>query len=155
MWFRKNKTEPAKNLLHGVDIDLWDYLGSTEIKFDKIPFIVYYFWKKGDDDVRQYVVGGSDKSSIAFVKGNHRYIYHTCELWRIAETEIYVPIREPSKWLNEYMFNQHGHKWDKEKNWWVLATDQDRYEHSVAQHQKKHPEIYTADNIVTVNFKKE
>lgn len=154
MWFQKpKKTETPQNLLHGVDMDVWDYLGSTEIRFDKVPFIIYFFWKKGDDDVRQYVVGPSDDSRIAFVKSNHRYIYHTCELWRIAETEIYVPIREPSKWLNEYMFNQHGHTWDKEKKWWVLATEQDRYDHAKANQTPKI--IATDDNLIKVNFKKE
>jgi hypothetical protein len=153
MWFQKPvKEEAPQNIFHGVDLNEWNYLGSSPIKYGTQPFEVYYFMKKGDD-VRKYVVKGSDKSSIKFVSENHRYISHTCELWRISELEIYTPIYAPSNWLKDHLFQTNGWKWDTTKKWWVLATDQDKYEYAQANQSIK--VIATDDNIVSVNFKKE
>lgn len=156
MWpFWKKKVVVEKNLLHGHDLNVWNYLGWTEIKYDGVPNLVYFFSQKGDDNMRSYALSGRPESILKEIAKLHQFVVNHCELWRICEHDIFVPIRNPSKFLKEWVFDNHGCVWSKEEKWWVLATDQDKYEHSVSQHQKKHPEIYTSDNIVKVNFKKE
>lgn len=153
MWPFRKKTKSKLNVLHGHDLDVWDYLGWTEIRFDGVPNSIHFFWKKGKEDVRSYVLTGRPSSVLKAIKELHRYVSDTCELWRIRENEIYIPIRNPSNFLKEYMMDHFSGVWSTERNWWVSASDQDKYDHSVRSHQKKHPDIYTDDNIVTVDFK--
>jgi hypothetical protein len=153
MWPFKKKVLVENNLLHGYDLEVWEYLGWTEIKFDGVPNSIHFFWKRGNGDERSYTLTGRPEFVLKEIAKLHRYVSDHCELWRIREDDIYMPIRTPSKFLKEWVFDNHGYVWSTEKKWWVLASDQDRYEHSVSKHQKKHPEIYTENNIVTVNFK--
>lgn len=152
MWPFRKKSDLNQNMFHGFDLNVWDYLGWTEIKYDGVPNLIHFFWKK-DNDVRAYTLTGRPAFHLKEVAELHSFVHKTCELWRISELDIYSVIRNPSIFFKEWVFSDHGYVWDIEKSWWVLASDQDRYNHSVLQHQKKHPEIYTKDNIVTVNFK--
>lgn len=157
MFFRKKKAkvEVTKNFLHGVDLDVWDYLGSTEIKFDNVPYELYFFHKKGSVAERKYILVGSNSSRLKIVTEVHSFVYHDCELWRIGEHEIFAVIRKPSKTLKAIAFDDYGYVWSKEKDWWVYASDQDRYNHEVSVHQKKHSKIISEDNnIVKIDFKK-
>ena len=154
MWPFKKKPKNNQIMFHGFDLNLWDYLGSTEITFDGVPNLIHFFWKKGDDE-RAYILTGRPEAILKTIAKLHAYVHNHCELWRVHELDIFLPIKNPSKFLKEWAFTNNGYVRNTETKWWVLASDQDRYKHSVAHHHKKHPEIYTTDNIVTVNFKKE
>lgn len=153
MWPFRKKSETKKNTFHGVDLEVWEYLGSTEIKWNSLPSTIYFFSSKIDQNERNYILSGRPKSVLTEISQYHTYVSDKCELWRIGEFEFYHVIMKPSKFLKNWMFTNRGCVWNIEKKWWTLASEQDRYDHSVAQHRKKHPEIYTEDNIVTVNFK--
>lgn len=157
MFFRKKKAkvESTNRVFHGVDLEVWDYLGSTEIKFDNIPYELYFFHKKGAVTERKYVLVGSTPSRIKLVRNIHSFVYHDCELWRIGEHGIFAVIRNPSKALKAIAFEEHGYVWSKEKNWWAHASDKDRYDYEVTLHQKKQSKVISEDdNIVKIDFKK-
>lgn len=157
MWpFRKKvvKTpKPKPNMFHGYDLNEWNYLGLTQIKFDSVPNTIFFLQKKGKDDVRAYTLSGRPDAILKTIAKLHSYVHETCELWRIKEYELYTPIREPSKFLKEHMFSEKGFVWSTEKEWWVPASDKDRYDHSVATHRKETPKIISDNNVLTVNFK--
>jgi hypothetical protein len=152
MWpFRKKSTIP-QNQFHGFDLNVWDYLGWSEIRYDHVPSTIHFFWKKGDDDIRAYTLTGGSDFHLKTIARLHSYVHKTCELWRIHEIELYTPVRYPSKFLKEWMFSEYGYAWNDEKTWWVIASDQDKYEYSAVS-QKDKPKIIENDNVLTIDFK--
>jgi hypothetical protein len=153
MWFLKNNSEPTKNLLHGVDMNFWDYLGSTEIKWNRVPCRIYFFRSK-DTETRKYVLVGVPELLINEVKNFHSFVYNACELWRSGEVELYSVIHEPSKFLKAWVFETERWVWNTEKRWWALATEKDKYDYVVSTHRKETPEIIRDDtNLIKVDFK--
>lgn len=153
MWFRKNRknNEPTKNHFHGVDLNVWDYLGSTTIKWDSIPVDVYFFNTKGTGEERKYVLAGGHRTLLKEILEFHSFVYHTCELWRIGEHKLCAVINSPSETLKKLTFERYGWVWNKGKNWWVHASENDKYEYEVS---KKTPKaIVTDNNIIKVDFK--
>ena len=153
MWPFKKKSVVEQNLLHDHDLNVWNYLGWTEIKYDGVPNSIHFFSAKDDESERSYVLKGRPEFVLREIAKLHAYVVNHCELWRICEHDLFVPVRGPSKFLKEWVFKNHGYVWGTEKKWWVLASDQDRYDYAQANQTPKI--IATDDNLITVNFKKE
>lgn len=150
----------AKNL-HGVNLNEWNYLGRSKIKFvysnsDAAEEAgVYLFCKVGDIHKRKYVIKPNDAGKYMCDKfQNHPWISELADLWIIGEKDLYEPVKdEPSKFLKEYMKEHHDSVWSTEELWWVNAVK------SVSPppktNKKKTNKLSTDDNVVKVDFKKE
>jgi hypothetical protein len=152
MWPFRKKPATTQKTFHGFDLTVWDYLGSTEIKFNKVPIPIYFFWKKETHE-RAYTVTGHSKFFLNEVTKIHPFVINECELWRIGESVVYTSIHRPSIFFKEWIFSEYNYVWSTEKSWWVCATDADKYKRSVAQTQKETPKIVTDNNVLTVDFK--
>lgn len=128
--------------LHGVNLEKWHYLGYSEITYsfndtkETINAHVHLFALKDDLSRRHYeLVADNNYYFQKFLK--HTWITVFAELWKAGEEELYQPVHSPSRWLKDYMLEQHQHIWDTKKKWWRKKIDS------------------VEDNVIKLDFKQE
>lgn len=160
MWpFRKKKqklqitdeTEPL--LLHGVDLNKWNYLGLSPISWGSHKGRVFFFSKKGSNEkIRKCVIVGFEPSSRSFIEKNHLFVIDQLSRWKVCEYSFYRPISEPSEYMKKVMLSD-GFVWDKDKDWWKVATETELYENAV-DNQKEKVVSSVEENVLHVDFGK-
>lgn len=174
IWFkRKDKNdspvttltrEPEdKVILHGHDLDKWNYLGFTRCTYvdengnTTSEYPIFLFVSKNDMKRRSYHI------TSEHVEKNHPYMNKNVKPWAVGEGEIYHLINGagnyPSDYLKEYMLDRFGAEWDTETNWWG-TTDKAKYnsaQNKQKRERKEKPKAETKPetNIVTVDFGKQ
>lgn len=140
--------------LYGMDMSEWHFLGRTEIKYTDTgrKTKIAFFLSQKDDTRKAVLLDASMKT--------HGYWCEYIPLWEHNELSLYVPISEPSKWLKNQLFEKHGMVWSIEKNWWIPATDQSKYEAAKAKQKKGIKDESKVkktedDKIITLNFTKQ
>jgi len=177
IWFKRRKkgdspvttlvSEPEdKVILHGHDLDKWNYLGYITLKFlnehkevtSKYP--TFLFASKTNDKRRSYHIANQITD---YVEKIHTYVSISLKPWAAGEGEVYHLIMgedsNPSDYLKEYMLDRFGAEWDTETNWWG-TTDKAKYnsaKNKQKRERKEKPKAETAPetNIVTVDFGKQ
>ena len=146
-------------MLHGFDLNIWEYLGSSKISYIDTnnvitsSCLVFFFCKKTDHNIRDFNVQYTHSFKY------HTWIYESASLWKSNQKEIYQCINyEPSSFLKEYMLNKYKSIWSKENNWWT-SGDVVKYESAKKEQiENKKKELTTSmenNNVVTVKFDKE
>jgi hypothetical protein len=177
-WFkRKDKNaspattltrEPEdKVILHGHDLDKWNYLGYTHCHYmdenGKIigEYPIFLFAHKNNDKRRSYCI---PNDAAGYVEKNHRYVIKTVKPWAAGEGKVYGIIsgktNKPSDYLKEYMLEHYNAEWNTDTNWWGTS---DKAKHNSAQNKQKReqkakedkPEVKVDNNVVTVEFGKQ
>lgn len=74
-----------KQMFHKHDLNKWNYLGCTEIKFLTEGEVgsktwVYFFIEKVDPSKRSYTLGSNLSESFKY----HPFVDHYCKLWKIG-----------------------------------------------------------------------
>jgi len=129
MWSFKKK-----NVFHGHDLNKWNYLGSSEIKFTDDGIItrqsyIYYF-VHNETDKRSY------HCSNKYMK-MHQFISHYSELWKIGETSLFeIILDKPSKYCIKLAADT-GYKFDYNNTCWIKFLAPTK----------------TTDNVIKVDFK--
>lgn len=127
-WFKskkKTKTPDVKSgpLLHDHDLDVWTYLGYTELKLDEVNHPVFMFCSKDSLKKRSYIIKGMNAE---LVKKYHSYVHKYLDPWVHGENEIYHYVSHPSNDLKQWMLDYYGVYWDKETSWWA-TNEQSKY----------------------------
>lgn len=146
--------------LHGVNLNIWQYLGRTIVKFTYTDIDssddanVFFFCKKGDNDARKFiVVPNSNMSYMQDKFMHHPWVVETASLWEVGERELYhIVNKEPSNWLKEYMLENHACVWSNQTHWWV-DCDTAKFQSAKKSQSKKKPKI--EDNIIKIDFNPE
>lgn len=149
------------HFLHGFDLREWNYLGYSEIfyTFDNYPDTkyaanVFFFILKNDDKVRQYTIRHHHKNSN-FEFHNHMWINTIAAPWRANQVSWWDPIRScPSKHTKDRMLLDHDCVWDQNTNWWIRATEAEKYNASMKKQRKPKSKETTKveENVVKVDF---
>lgn len=148
---------PPSKFLHGHNMDEWIYLGHVILEMDSIKHPTFLFCRKDDINVRSYTITGAD---IERVKRYHQYVSCALEPWRFGESDLYkYVLKNPSKWLQDYMMEKYTSVWNYEENWWVKANEAQKYKGAVKSQKKKENNKESkasepVNNVITVNFKK-
>lgn len=157
-FFKKKKIQnKSSNSLHGFDLDIWNYLGYTTIRFvgdnDVVTSkaTVFFFCKKDDYNKRSYYLQKTGYSSF----DNHVWLYEVIPLWMCGEKSLYTIVRnEPSIFLKQYMLEHHDNEWCDETKWWI-STENAKYKSAVINNKKeKTTPVKTENNIIFVDFTK-
>lgn len=172
-WFSKKKEstvviEPTnKVILHGHDLDKWNYLGYTSCKYvdengkTTGEYPIFLFVDKNNDKRRSYSI---PSDLTGYVEKTHGFVIKLVKPWAAGEGSIYQPIQgqnnKPSDYLKEYMLEQFNCEWDTATNWWGTS---DKAKYNSAQDKQKRerkakedkPDIKVDNNVVTVEFGKQ
>lgn len=156
--------EPSKeqqHFLHGFDMREWNYLGYSEISYtydadknSRYSANVYFFSLKTDDKVRNYTIR-HHHTSTALNFGNHIWVTSVADPWKANQTPWYDPIKTwTSKYTRDRMLLDFDCVWDEKNNWWIRATEQEKYNESMKKQRKTKKEANTiiTENIVKVDF---
>lgn len=74
--------------LQGHDLDIWNYLGSTDIHFTNekneqtSTATVYMFAKKENDNIRSYTIRSSSEYLESVYRQQHKWIWHNLAQWK-------------------------------------------------------------------------
>lgn len=106
---------------YGVDLNKWDYLGSTKIKWinkhnetlDEVN--VLFFSSVKDTNNRFWDIPDDHRLHREFT--SHPFIFHL-NRWRICDYELWDLIETPSKFLKEKMLNQENMIWYSQEKIW-------------------------------------
>lgn len=131
-WFRKRKAARQQFLkdvassaeaprLHGVNLVDWAYLGRTTVAYTndlgKDEATVFSFCLREDTDKRKFVVIPHNKYGDF---DRHTWVMEHAALWKIGERELWATVsHEPSRWLKDYMLENHDDVWCDETSWWI------------------------------------
>jgi hypothetical protein len=141
--------------LHGVNLLDWRYLGRTVISYvdgntNEVTSngSVFSFCGHEDTNKRHFVVIPHSKYSSF---DTHTWVLEHAALWEIGERELWEIVgSEPSRWLSEYMLDNHNHLWSLEdRRWYPKGTPA----------PKKKPklelvkDVAADNNVVTLDFK--
>ena len=150
-----------KVILHGHDLDKWNYLGYTRCTYvdedGKITgeYPIFLFASKKDMKRRSYHINSE------YAEKNHGYVIKEVKPWAAGEGDIYYLIsgkgNKPSDFLKEYMLEHYSCEWDTTKNWWG-SSDNAKYTAANTKQkreQKPKTENKTEGNVVTVEFGKQ
>jgi hypothetical protein len=117
-----NRRVDPRVMLHGYDLDEWDYLGFSRIQFQsegKVTYeaIVHFFVDQSNRDIREYHI----ESNVAdYFYENHTWITK-CHLWaalQIGETTVV------ETWPSPYLRGVkavEGFTWSDDKGWVASA----------------------------------
>ncbi len=156
--YNTNSTKPSNtNTIFGVDLEDWHYLGTCTSP--KTISTVALFLSKSSNE-RMYVnfLNGGKKYYYNSMSEYSNWNHTTFEKWRIGERNIHdIFLSEPSKYLRKYMMDAYDHVWSREKEWWVPASDSEKYGNSKQNQQEEteedKPKIEAVtDNVISVKF---
>lgn len=161
MMFRRKNKDPKKYLNQlDVDLDVYDFLGTSNFRYNDIPhkWVCYFFVEKHDYE------GGR---RLIKVLGNapdykhHSWFFTHAVPWELGQGELYKHISGTvSDKLNAYVIQKFGYMWDTETHSYVPASAEKLYERAAATQSEANNDVIERiedinDNIVSVNFKKD
>jgi hypothetical protein len=174
IWFSHNKKSdnaPAisddRVMLHGHDLDRWNYLGYTYCYYSDTDgnvsseCTIFLFVDKNNEKRRSYSIPtpGGD-----YFDKNHKFVLLSIKPWVAGEGEIWHMIKgkknQPSDYLKEYILEHFSSEWDSTTNWW---SSSDSAKYTTASNKQKRErktkdiktEIKPNSNVVTVEFGKQ
>lgn len=150
----------AANLFFGVDRNKYVFLGTRD----------FYYTDKGSHTDRYYAYGFVNPNDLldrrvvlpyAMNDGykTHPYYLNCILPWSLGSNALYgFANHNHSEWLENYMINNFNSVWCDKTNWWVPASDQEKYDRLVSTQQNASkpndpPKTSAQDNVIFVNFK--
>lgn len=153
MWFRKKQPSKTLNVildgetLHGVSLSEFHYLGFTIFEFTGESTYKYH---------AHFFISDSGKRRVSITtnfQGDTYYKYHKfyekVTLWAVGEGELYHRIRNPSRYLKDYMAKKFSASWDSESGVWVDMN----YETAVQKQNSTTQNVTKIGNVIKLNFK--
>ena len=133
-------------MLHGVNLDKWHYLGTVVLTFkdSTSKCTVFMFANKKDLTRRRYEI----PLDVGEFKKYHTYLPNCLDPWCVGERKIYTFVKDPSRWLSEYMFEKHNSVWDANTKWWG-TPDSVKYSATVLKQKKK---TVDENGVIQVDF---
>ena len=142
--FKKTRAPNAESadkvMLHGHNLDQWNYLGYTRCTYvDEKGDItgeypIFLFASKKDIKRRSYHI------TSEYAEKNHPYMNKHVKPWAAGEGEVYRLIggegNEPGDFLKQYMLDRFGVEWDSTKNHWV-SSENAKYQSEQRKQQSK------------------
>lgn len=161
MWFTKKKlaeqgTDVETNMLFGVDLSKFHYLGYSEFYFtdSNKRWQCHFFLSHNEKKRLIKLTGNTSSTGYQF----HPYYTKSCLLWQAGEGIWYACATDyQSLYLQEKMLEDYDAVWDTEKKWWV-ANEQAKYDQAYNQQKENtKPQVSTDtnDNVVKINFTKD
>lgn len=123
----------TKNVFYGHDMSKWDYLGSTEVKWDDSTHPIFFLQHK-KKNLRSYYVD-------TFLQKKHRLVFYQSRLeaWKQGLFPVYTMIEKPSDFLKELM-SKNNWVWSNKEKWWVDAPQKVETNHA------------NTANVISVDF---
>lgn len=157
-WSKRNvkakEPKPWKHEFQGLELDVWMYLGYTELQLDNKPYIIHMFCQHEDHSKREVRIQGTDRA-VELIEDYHTYYQRYTQPWSMGDGEIYFYVNHPSKFLKQYMIEKYAHEWDKESQWWI-PSDSAKYKSAQSKQtktqKKEAPKTTVDENVVKVDF---
>jgi hypothetical protein len=119
--FKKKKEE--KNLLCGVDLDKWMFLGSTSFKFidesgKTTDTNTAFFFMNREIGKRLFKLAKPDKYDYW---AGHEFVNRICPVWQAGDGWIGYTVVKPSDEFRDYVKKKHNYVFTKGK--WTKNTE--------------------------------
>lgn len=130
--------------LHGVDLDVWRYLGFCILRMDEEDeCYVFFFARKGQEEYgdRHYICIGDGYDRIKYTQ----YMILDIPLWKIGEGDFKWIVDNPSDWLLGYM-EELGMEFDYDELMWVQINPELQKYNQELKKQKRKPLVLVSSN---------